>query len=129
MTNPIAYHHVYADSAGESHIDEAKVELAFKVFAPPAQSLEVSAIAAAAAFGLLRLPVGWYGDWRPSPSRQWLFFLAGHAAIEASDGRLLRAGPGSIVLLEDTTGRGHLTRVVGDAPVVIAAVQVPSDGN
>ena len=31
-------------------------------------------------------------------------------------------GPGSILLVEDTTGKGHVSRVVGNERVLLAAV-------
>lgn len=32
--------------------------------------------------------------------------------MEASDGETRRFGPGAIVLLEDVTGKGHVTRIL-----------------
>jgi len=34
-----------------------------------------------------------------------------------SDGTVRRSGPGAVALLEDTTGQGHITRVIGDEAV------------
>ncbi len=35
-----------------------------------------------------------------------------------------RFGPGSVLVLEDTTGQGHVSRVVGDERAYIAAVPI-----
>jgi uncharacterized cupin superfamily protein len=42
--------------------------------------------------------------------------LSGQVEIEAGDGAVRRFGPGDVLLAEDLTGQGHLTRVVGDQP-------------
>jgi hypothetical protein len=42
--------------------------------------------------------------------------LAGGISITASDGETRHIGAGEIVLVEDTTGKGHITRSSGDRP-------------
>jgi hypothetical protein len=42
--------------------------------------------------------------------------LRGAIDVEVSDGTSRRFGPGDLVLAADTSGRGHITRVVGDTP-------------
>jgi hypothetical protein len=59
------------------------------------------------------------------PSRQGQIFLAGEVEAQASDGTVRRVGPGSVVLVEDTTGKGHVSKVVGQEDVLIAAVRLP----
>ena len=60
-------------------------------------------------------PVGNFIDWHPAPRRQFVITLTGEAEITASDGEVRRVGPGSVMLAEDTTGKGHITRTVGGA--------------
>ncbi len=55
----------------------------------------------------------------------WIYVLEGQMDFESSDGDVRRIVPGSALLLEDTTGRGHSSRVVGDSPVTLAAVRLP----
>ncbi len=110
------YTRYYADETGASHIEDVDVELTPLDFAPPAP---------ATGFAFVRFPVGWDGDWHPTPRRQIFFFLAGEIEGETSDGALRRFGPGSAALLEDTTGKGHRSRVVGDGDVLAAVVQLP----
>ncbi len=50
------------------------------------------------------------------PRRQYVITLSGQVEIETGDGTVRRFGPGDVMLAEDTTGRGHITRVVGDQP-------------
>ncbi|MGZ6589701.1 MAG: cupin domain-containing protein, partial [Solirubrobacteraceae bacterium] len=66
---------------------------------------------------------GWGGDTvaHPTPRRQFFCTLAGRFALTTSDGETRAFGPGSLLLLEDTRGEGHLTKFL-DASVVVAAI-------
>jgi len=55
-----------------------------------------------------------------------MFVLAGRAAVRASDGSQCDLSAGSICLLEDTQGKGHLTTILGSDEVVIVAVRIPN---
>ena len=59
-------------------------------------------------------PPGYVLDWHCAPRRQYSISLSGQAEIEVGDGTIARVGPGDVVLAEDLTGQGHITRVVGD---------------
>ena len=119
------YVRLYADAAGESHFEDRAATLATVDFAPPAPPLDVSTPEAASRVLFLSAPVGWAGEWHPVPRRQWMLYLAGEIEVEASDGEARRFGPGSATLIEDTTGKGHRSRVVGDAAALLAVVQLP----
>lgn len=51
-------------------------------------------------------------DWHNSPQRQYIVMLEGSVDVESGDGEVRRFGPGDILLVEDTTGRGHRSRAV-----------------
>jgi hypothetical protein len=51
--------------------------------------------------------------------------LKGRLEIETGDGDTRQFGAGSAFLVEDIDGQGHRTRVVSDAPAVIAMVPNP----
>ena len=55
-------------------------------------------------------------DWHPAPARQLVVLLDGEIEIEVGDGEIRRFAGGEVLLLEDTTGRGHRTRNVGSVP-------------
>jgi hypothetical protein len=52
-------------------------------------------------------------DWHPAPRPQYVVTLSGESEIELEGGRKLRLGPGHILLAEDTTGKGHISRAIG----------------
>jgi hypothetical protein len=54
-------------------------------------------------------------DWHTAPRRQFILQLTGGTEREVSDGEVRRFGPGTIILVEDTTGKGHITRSFDDA--------------
>lgn len=120
----MTYTRIYADEHGESHIEEVAVELTARDFAPPAPPLYLSSMTPATGVAFVRVPPGWVGDWHPTPRRQYFFFMRGELEGEASDGSRQRYSPGDVVLLEDTTGRGHRSWVIGDDDVLAAVVQV-----
>jgi hypothetical protein len=119
------YVRVYADDGGESHYADVEVELTAMDFAPPAPPLHLSPMTQATGVAFLRFPPAWIGDWHPTPRRQFILFLTGEVTGETSDGECRSHGPGSVVLLEDTTGRGHRSWVTGDGEVLAAVVQLP----
>lgn len=53
-------------------------------------------------------------DFHNAPRRQYVITLSGRAEIETGDGTKRQFGPGDIMLAEDVTGEGHITRGVGD---------------
>ena len=55
-----------------------------------------------------------------------MFLLAGQATVRASDGSQCDLKAGSICLLEDTRGKGHLTTIIGSDEVLIVAVHIPN---
>jgi hypothetical protein len=52
-------------------------------------------------------------NWHNAPRRQFVVNLAGTVEIVASDGEKRLLGPGSILLAEDLTGKGHTSRGLG----------------
>ena len=51
--------------------------------------------------------------WHTGPARQFVITLSGHSEVEVAGGVHVAAGPGHINLIEDTTGKGHITRNFG----------------
>ena len=120
---------IWADEHGTSHFDDVEIDLESTDYAPPAPPFKVSAPFAAERALLFEFPVGWYGDWHPSPRRQLYFDLGGRLEVEVGDGEIRHMNPGDIALLEDVTGSGHVTRVVGDEPSRGLFVQLPEDAS
>ena len=120
--NVIEYLRIFADEEGCSHFEILTIDLTSNKYAPPAPSLNTSSLAAADHSIFLELPVGWYGDWHPTPVRQWLILMTGTCEFEAGDGEKAIRKAGDVVMLDDLLGKGHQTRVLGDEAVRMAAI-------
>ena len=107
---------IWADAEGASHFAEVSFEMEAGDYAPPAPALDLSEPIAVERAVLFSMPSGWFGDWHPSPRRQLYFNLSGRLAVQVADGEVRELGPGAIVLVEDVTGTGHTTRVLGNVP-------------
>ena len=120
------YTRLYNDATGESRFEDRLVDFQLIQYAPPTPSIHVSHFAPATQWGVLTLPAGWDGGLHPVPNRQAIFVLSGSVEVELSGGETRRFMPGDILLGEDTGGKGHKTRVVGDEDLVLAAVHLPA---
>jgi uncharacterized cupin superfamily protein len=54
--------------------------------------------------------------WHNAPCRQFVLMLQGSVEIEVSTGTRRTFYSGDILLVEDTTGRGHVSRAVNGQP-------------
>jgi hypothetical protein len=61
-------------------------------------------------------PPGSVQDWHNAESPMFVITLSGEMEVEIEGGRRQRFGPGSVRFAEDTTGPGHVSRVLGDEP-------------
>ena len=104
------YFRIYSGPDGESHFEDVEVELS-----SGATGSDLSALIPATGVIFRRSSADQYIDWHPAPRRQFVITLSGEAEVEASDGEVRRIGPGTVMLAEDTTGKGHITRGVGTA--------------
>ena len=120
----VEYLRIFTDEDGCSHFETRRIELKAKPYAPPAPSLNTSNLEPADNSIFLELPVGWYGDWHPTPVRQWLILMTGVCEFEAGDGEKVTRKAGDVVMLDDLTGKGHQTRVLGDEPVRMVAIHI-----
>lgn len=103
---------LYTDNDGTSHIEDQSLASHPMLTSPQA----------AAHIVFNQLPTGTFIDWHPAPRRQYVIILSGQLEIGLGDGTVRRFGPGDARLVEDTTGRGHTTRVVGIDPVLTAVI-------
>jgi hypothetical protein len=112
---------VYSGADGKSHIEE--LPLAMKPFVDTEGAHGEAAPTQPATGITFRVSQpGYVLGWHCAPRRQYSISLTGTTEIEVGDGTVARLGPGDVVLAEDLTGQGHVTRVVGDEPRFYAIV-------
>ena len=68
-------------------------------------------------------------DWHTAPRRQYVITLSGQAEIEVAGGKKITVGPGHIDLVEDTTGKGHITKVTGNEERVTLQLPLSEQAN
>ena len=124
----IPYVRLYADDAGESHFEDRLLELEARDFSPPAPPLLLSSLLPGSGLRFFVSEPGWFGDWHPAPQRQWMVRLSGATTLEVSDGERRSLPIGTILLLEDTGGKGHRTRNDGPGTALVLVVPCPEAG-
>ena len=85
------YIRVYTDPEGECHFEDLEVDFSDVNFAPPAPPVGLSPFVPANQWAFFSLPLGWYGDWHPTPQRQIFFYLSDETEAEVSDGTIRRS--------------------------------------
>jgi quercetin dioxygenase-like cupin family protein len=103
------YTRIYADAAGESHFEDVEVPMN----AAPYNTGSISEMFAAKGV-MFRVSPDYFVDWHNAPRRQFVVNVTGSLEVTASDGTKRLFGPGTIMLAEDVTGKGHTSRGVGN---------------
>jgi quercetin dioxygenase-like cupin family protein len=104
---PLMITHIYTGSDNLTHAEE--IEMKFT----PGTPAEVSKMKPVTGAELHRTAGGSVDDWHRAPRRQYVITLSGHGEVEVSGGKKISMGPGHVDFVEDTTGKGHITKVLG----------------
>lgn len=100
---------IFTGSDNESHFEEVEI--------PLTDSGEIGALSEhVKATGVIfrETPGDYNFSWHNAPQRQYVIMLEGQVDIEIGDGTVRRFSTGDILLAEDTTGRGHISRAVDE---------------
>jgi len=62
-------------------------------------------------------------DFHPAPRRQYMVYLTARVEIGLGDGSSVVMEPGDILQAEDTTGRGHTSRVLQDGICLVVRLE------
>lgn len=122
--NILKYVRIYSDSIGESHFEDLEIRLNEIEFAPPAPPIFTSELNPSSNYGFISVLPGWDSEWHPTPTRQYILYLKGTIEAQVSDEEIRQFGPGSITLVEDTSGKGHKSRAIGNEQVVCVVIQL-----
>ena len=104
------YVRLYTTPDGESHFED--VESPIEVGSM--QDWQKGMVPVQDGFFVLRSKPGFFADWHPAPRRQLIVMLAGEVEYGASDGTSRRHRAGEAFIVDDLTGKGHTTRILGD---------------
>jgi len=104
---------VYATPDGGSRVEEL-------VISADAKPVPITRMTAGAYRGSgARAP-----DWHNAPRKQFAINMTGELEVELTDGTRRKIAS-DLVFLEDTTGKGHVTRALG--PITNVFLHVPDD--
>ena len=102
---------LYADVDGESHFEDVEVE-----FEATTRSGKESARKPATGIIFREAAADYDLDWHPAPRRQYIINLNASVQLTTSDGESRRVNAGEVMLVEDTWGKGHLSKAVDGKP-------------
>jgi hypothetical protein len=97
---------IYTGADGRSHFEDLDIPL------KPSSYGTLSDLVPSSGVIFRETPVGGALDFHVAPRRQFVITLAGLVEVECGDGTKRRFGPGDIMLADDTTGQGHITREI-----------------
>ena len=97
---------LYTGTDDRSHFEELDIPLV-----PAAYGCESAPVPARGVI-FRENPDGTWADFHTAPRRQFVITISGVAELECGDGTRRRFGPGDILLVDDTTGQGHITREI-----------------
>lgn len=101
-------HNLYTDANGQSHFRDIEIE-----WVEERRGSKLSARLPANGVIFRETRADYDLDWHTAPRRQYIVNLDAGVQITASDGESRVIGAGEIILVEDTTGKGHLSKGLG----------------
>ena len=104
----IAVTRIFTGPDGQTHAEEINVKLARDDV-----STELSEMMKTTGVRFRRQAPNYFEDWHTAPRKQYVITLSGRGEIELTGGKKIPIGPGHILLAEDVTGKGHISRGVG----------------
>ena len=117
--SPIAITRLYTGADGQTHEERIEIKLTRSNLYSEADASEAVKVSEAQVF---RLPKGRVLDWHNPARRQYVVTLSGRGEVEIAGRQKLLLNPGRVVLLENTTGKGHITRSVGSEDLTLLIV-------
>ncbi len=111
---PVVVTRLFTGADGQTHAETIDVKLAQQKLTGSGLSAgELSESVAVTGLQFRRTSPAYSLDFHPAPARQYVVTLSGRGEIELVNGTRIPLTPGHILLAEDTTGKGHISRGVG----------------
>ena len=122
------YTRLFTDERGVSCFEDLAIELQPGFSAPGLEEPILSApfLACEGSFWV-GAPTTWKGDTpHPAPRRMIFVTTQGEYQVTTSDGVTRRFPVGSVLIIEDTTGAGHSTKITSAEDAIGFAVALPA---
>jgi len=102
---------IFASQDGESHFGEVDIPTTITPLFPNEAPFAISAQYPASRIRFVQIPAGVNeAGWHTPPGRVLAVWLDGIVEFETSDGERRHVSAGGFVLVEDTYGKGHISR-------------------
>jgi len=96
---------IYADEKGDTHLEELTLSTKAGKGIRTAQGVPIKGMY------IREYMPNAFVDWHTVPVRQFAITILGELEVEVSGGVRRRISSGELVFLEDTKGKGHITRL------------------
>ena len=121
------YTRLFTDDEGHSCFEDVAIPLAQTFSAEGIESVPSAPFLASEETFWVGSTTAWKGEaLHPAPRRFLLIEVTGEYAVTTSKGVTRHFSPGSVLLVEDTEGKGHSTRTIRDG--VGFCVALPAKG-
>jgi hypothetical protein len=119
------YVRLYTDQFGETHFEGIEVPLSPQDFTDEAVPLQIAQFMPVSSSFCLSGPGDWSGDVSgPTSRRLILCTVEGEYQMTVSDGEVCCFPAGSVLFLDNTTGKGHLTSINNKRGVLVFAMSI-----
>ena len=110
---------LYTGADGQSYAEDTEV-----AWRPAKLRAELSDSAPVNVTGaqFLRWPRGFVWSGHPASKRQYVIIVSGRGEVDVAGGKKVALAPGRVLLAEDVTGNGHVTRIGPDEDLVMLLV-------
>jgi quercetin dioxygenase-like cupin family protein len=116
---PVNLTRIYTGPDGQTHAQQVDLKLTPN----PLFGREPSETVKVTSSYVVRYPPGVVQDWHPAATRRYVITLSGRGEVELAAGQKIPLGPGQVLQAEDVTGKGHLTRTLGNNDWIALFVQ------
>ena len=100
-------HNLYEDGLGQSHFRDIEVE-----WISEGRGGKLSERLPANGIIFRQVQPDYELDWHPAPRRQYIINLDAGVEITASDGEARIIDAGEVILVEDISGDGHMSKAI-----------------
>ena len=122
------YTRLFTNDQGASRFEDAAVELLPGFAVPPAEPLHTAPFLRGVGTFWIGAPTDWRGGAsHPAPRRMIFVTVQGSYEVTTSENIVRRFPVGSVLIVEDTSGVGHSTRIDSADELIVFAVGLPDD--
>ena len=121
---PFIVTRIFTGADGQARSEQVEIKLTPGKTQATGASIDSSDPVAVSQIQVLRTPPGYVAEWHPVGRRHYVVMVSGRREIEVAEGKKISFAPGSVMLVEDVTGKGHFTRGVGTEDAISLVIPI-----